>query len=89
MNGAKEFLDACVLFSLAVLSVSFVLIVIRIYRGPTLPDRIVALDMLVSVGIGFIAVIGASRPAISSIWTLPSHLVWSASSPPSRSRGSC
>lgn len=58
MNGAKDFLDACVLFSLAVLAVSFVLIVIRIYRGPTLPDRIIALDMLVAVGIGFIAVIG-------------------------------
>ncbi len=58
MSGAHDFLQACVLFSLAVLSVSFLLIVIRIFRGPTLPDRILALDMLVAVGIGFIAVIG-------------------------------
>ncbi|PLX39038.1 MAG: cation:proton antiporter [Hyphomicrobiales bacterium] len=55
---AAAFLQACVLFSLAVLALSFVLIVVRIFRGPTLPDRILALDMLVAVGIGFIAVIG-------------------------------
>jgi multicomponent Na+:H+ antiporter subunit F len=41
-----------------VLTVSFALIVVRIVRGPTLPDRVVALDMLVAVGIGFIAAIG-------------------------------
>ena len=58
MSGAAVFLEWCVLLSLAVLSISFVLIVLRIVAGPTLPDRILALDMLVAVGIGFIAVIG-------------------------------
>lgn len=52
------FLEACVSVALAILTVAFVLIVIRTIRGPTLPDRVVALDMLVAVGIGFIAVIG-------------------------------
>ncbi|MBK5947913.1 MULTISPECIES: cation:proton antiporter [Rhodobium] len=58
MSSSAAFLQWCVLLSLAVLAVSFVLIVVRIIIGPTLPDRILALDMLVAVGIGFIAVIG-------------------------------
>ena len=41
----------------AILSVAFLLTVYRIVVGPTLPDRIVALDMLVGIAIGFIAVI--------------------------------
>lgn len=52
------FLDVCVNISLAILTVAFFMIVVRIVRGPTLPDRVVALDMLVAVGIGFIAAIG-------------------------------
>ncbi|MBA5779057.1 cation:proton antiporter [Stappia sp. F7233] len=55
---STAFLDVCVRVSLALLSISLLLIVIRIVRGPTLPDRVVALDMLVAVGIGFIAAIG-------------------------------
>lgn len=43
--------------SLALLSVAFLLTVIRVVRGPTLPDRVVGLDMLVATAIGFIAVI--------------------------------
>lgn len=58
MSASAVFLEWCVLFALAVLSFSFFVIVIRIVKGPTLPDRILALDMLVTVGIGFIAVIG-------------------------------
>jgi len=55
---STQFLEACVTISLAILTVAFLLIVVRIVRGPTLPDRVVALDMLVAVGIGFIAAIG-------------------------------
>jgi multicomponent Na+:H+ antiporter subunit F len=44
-------------FALAVLCLSFALTVWRIIKGPTLPDRVLALDMLVGVAIGFIAVI--------------------------------
>lgn len=39
------------------LSVAFLLTVYRVVVGPTLPDRIIALDMLVGIAIGFIAVI--------------------------------
>lgn len=55
---AAEFLDWAVKLSLAILTVSFLVIVYRTVKGPSLPDRVVALDMLVAVGIGFIAAIG-------------------------------
>lgn len=44
--------------ALALLCASFLLTVLRVVLGPTLPDRIVGLDMLVTVAIGFIAVVG-------------------------------
>ena len=55
---AAGFLDLSISIGLFAMSVAFALIVVRIVRGPTLSDRILALDMLVSVGIGFIALIG-------------------------------
>ncbi|MTH97290.1 cation:proton antiporter [Roseibium sp. RKSG952] len=55
---ADQFLTVCTQLALAILSVSFVLICIRTIKGPTLPDRVVALDMLVAVGIGFLAAFG-------------------------------
>ncbi len=51
-------LDTSVWISLGLLAVAFLIIVARIVIGPTMPDRVLALDMLVSVAIGFIAVIG-------------------------------
>lgn len=56
--SAAAFLSVCVTLSLVVLCISFVITVFRVIVGPTLPDRILALDMLVAVAIGFIAVIG-------------------------------
>ncbi len=44
-------------FALVVLGLSLLLTVYRVVRGPTLPDRVLALDMLVGIAIGFIAVI--------------------------------
>jgi multicomponent Na+:H+ antiporter subunit F len=44
-------------FALALLPISFFITVLRVILGPTLPDRVVALDMLVAIAIGFIAVI--------------------------------
>ncbi len=40
----------------AVLSLALVLSFLRLVRGPTLPDRVVALELLVSITVGFIAV---------------------------------
>lgn len=56
--SAESFLSLCILIALSLLTVSFFVSAVRIVRGPSLADRVLALDMLVSVGIGFIAVIG-------------------------------
>jgi len=45
------------LLSLSILSLAFLLTVYRIVVGPTLPDRVLALDMLAATAIGFIAVV--------------------------------
>lgn len=54
----RAILDLAVTIALFILSLSFLLTIIRILKGPTLPDRILGLDMLVAIAIGFIAVIG-------------------------------
>jgi len=59
MSG-QEFLDLSLIITFFVLSVSMALIVVRIVRGPSLPDRILALDLLVAVAIGYIAAFGIS-----------------------------
>ena len=41
---------------LTLLTITILLSFTRLLRGPTLPDRVVALDMLTSVGIGVTAV---------------------------------
>lgn len=50
-------LSAGIWLSLALLALSFLVTVCRVVAGPTLADRVVALDMLVGIAIGFIAVI--------------------------------
>jgi multicomponent Na+:H+ antiporter subunit F len=54
---SETVLDYATLVALGVLCLSFTITVWRVIIGPTLPDRILALDMLVAVAIGFIAVI--------------------------------
>lgn len=55
---AAAFLDGSVRIALVILSVALLATVFKVIRGPTLPDRILALDMLVATAIGFIAAIG-------------------------------
>ncbi|MEG9884012.1 MAG: cation:proton antiporter [Hyphomicrobiales bacterium] len=57
MSWADNFLNAAIMIALAAIIISLGLIVIRLIRGPTLPDRILSLDMLVTVAVGFITVI--------------------------------
>ena len=54
----QTFLEFAIWLSLGLLVLSFFVTTYRVIVGPTLPDRIVALDMLVGVAIGFIAVFG-------------------------------
>ncbi|MFC7334334.1 monovalent cation/H+ antiporter complex subunit F [Rhodocista pekingensis] len=49
------FLALCVDLGMLVMLVSFVLCVVRLLRGPTLPDRIVALDLFGLLAVAFIA----------------------------------
>ncbi|MCB9993412.1 MAG: cation:proton antiporter [Hyphomicrobiaceae bacterium] len=56
MTG-EGFLELSIAISLAILSLAFLLTVVRILKGPTVADRVLGLDMLVSIGIGFIVVI--------------------------------
>lgn len=57
MSG-EAFLNACLIISIIVLMISMGLIIVRIVRGPSLPDRILGLDTLVTVSIGVIATFG-------------------------------
>ncbi len=54
---AASVVSAAVMVALGILSMAFLLTVYRVVAGPTLPDRVLALDMLVAIVIGFIAVI--------------------------------
>nr|WP_321457715.1 cation:proton antiporter [uncultured Cohaesibacter sp.] len=58
LMNTYSFLEVAILITLMILSLSFLFTAYRIIKGPTLADRIIGLDMLVAVGIGFIAVIG-------------------------------
>jgi multicomponent Na+:H+ antiporter subunit F len=54
---AASIVSTAAMVALGILGVAFLLTVYRVVVGPTLPDRVLALDMLVAVAIGFIAVI--------------------------------
>ncbi|MDF1607305.1 cation:proton antiporter [Hoeflea sp. YIM 152468] len=58
MISVAAIFEASVTLALAILSLSFLVTIYRIVKGPTLPDRILGLDMLVAIAIGYIAVFG-------------------------------
>jgi multicomponent Na+:H+ antiporter subunit F len=47
-------------FALVTLGVALIVAVIRLVKGPTLPDRIVAMDLLGVLVVGLIVVLAAS-----------------------------
>ncbi len=51
----QSFLDWAILISYAFLLIAFILGGVRLVRGPTVPDRIMALDFITLVAIGFVA----------------------------------
>jgi len=55
--GAETIISAASTSALFLMCAAFFLTAFRVIKGPTLPDRIVALDMLVAIAIGFIAVL--------------------------------
>ncbi len=54
----ENFLDFAVQIALLFSALTFLITVFKVIKGPTLPDRVLALDMLVAAAIGFIAVLG-------------------------------
>jgi multicomponent Na+:H+ antiporter subunit F len=56
VTPSEMVLDFATTLALGILCLSFAVTVWRVVVGPTLPDRVLALDMLVAVAIGFIAV---------------------------------
>nr|CAD6421463.1 cation:proton antiporter [Rhizobium sp. Q54] len=54
---AQSITQFAVHIGLFVLGISFLLTAWRVIKGPTLPDRVIALDMLVGIVMGFIALI--------------------------------
>jgi multicomponent Na+:H+ antiporter subunit F len=41
---------------LPILAISLVLVFIRLFKGPSLVDRVIALDLIITIGTGIIAV---------------------------------
>ena len=56
--SASTFLNVCLILTFLMVSAAFILIIIRVIRGPTLPDRILGLDLLVNAAVGFIVAFG-------------------------------
>ena len=56
----ERFLDWSINVAMGAMFISFALTVFRLLRGPTLADRVVALDMLALLGIGFIGIVALS-----------------------------
>lgn len=48
--------DYLVYIVMPILCISMVLILVRFLKGPQIVDRVVALDLLITVGVGFIGV---------------------------------
>ena len=64
--------DAIGSAALTLLALTIGLSFIRLYKGPSLPDRVVALDLLTTVGIAITAVYAVitERPVILDVATI-------------------
>ena len=56
MSGSLVIIWACWI-GLGCLSLGLLLTIIRLVRGPTLPDRILALDLITTLALGFIVLV--------------------------------
>ncbi len=53
-------LEFCTQFTLVTLTVALLMAVVRLVKGPTLPDRVVAMDLVGVLVVGLIVVLAAS-----------------------------
>lgn len=57
MNGEHDaILSFAISASLIIVAVSVALATVRLFRGPSLPDRVVALDLIGTIAVGGIAI---------------------------------
>jgi multicomponent Na+:H+ antiporter subunit F len=56
MNENASVISSVLPYVYGILAISLALALFRLGRGPTLPDRVVALDLVASIVIGFIAI---------------------------------
>ena len=56
MSETLGLLDAVAYVCLAVLAAAFAIAFVRLVRGPSLPDRVVALELIATIFVGVVAV---------------------------------
>ncbi|MEQ5801033.1 monovalent cation/H+ antiporter complex subunit F [Halomonas sp. H10-9-1] len=54
-----------ILLSLALMALALCLTFVRLWRGPSLPDRVVALELFSSILVGFIGVVAIATDVAS------------------------
>jgi multicomponent Na+:H+ antiporter subunit F len=61
--------NVALVFALPVLGLALILAFVRLVRGPDLPDRVVALDLMTALVMGIIATygIGAGQPVFLDV----------------------
>ncbi len=61
--------DLILLVALPLLSLTMMLAFVRLVRGPSLPDRVIALDLIGTLGMGMIALyaIARNQPALLDV----------------------
>ena len=64
MSGG-DILEHATSAALGIMTLALLFTILRLLRGPTLPDRILALDLITTLAIGFIATI-----ALRTGWSL-------------------
>jgi len=55
LAGGSSFIDISVAIATVVLLTAIVIVLVRVIRGPSLADRALALDLMLNLGIGLIA----------------------------------
>lgn len=53
--------------TLVILAVTVIVVIVRLIKGPTLPDRVVAMDLLGVVVVGFIVVLAAATGVTATL----------------------
>lgn len=59
-TGHPWYLELTINAVLIVMAVALLLAITRLYRGPSLPDRVVALDLMATIVVGIITVYAAA-----------------------------